>query len=408
MKKLFAGARAQEDMSTSRILAALFFVNFVSISGLGMLLPIFAQLGEQIGASGTQITWAIASFALGQLLSGVVFGRLSDKYGRKPLMLLGTLASGFLYIGHLYATSPEILVLARFSAGLASGCFALSFAVGADISTPTTRARVLGVVGAGFSLGFVFGPAIGGVAAGLVAEESAFSFICLLSAAMSFAAALAVHLLLPETRKVTVHEEGTQRPRVRDLLRHRDFLTVLTICLAATVGMSMLLGVFVLFANDILLLEPLGIGLMYTVMAVFGVVTQMGLVGPIATSLGERWMLVAGLAIVFVGMIAVGATTSVTVSLVSLCAVAVGYSLVNTATTTLASLLAAETMQGAALGVVQAVTSLGRFLGPAIAGPIYDGQGPSAPFYSGAVVLLVFGVVAALWRPSAGREPRVD
>jgi DHA1 family tetracycline resistance protein-like MFS transporter len=407
MKKLFAGARAQEDMSTSRIVAALFFVNFVSISGLGMLLPIFAQLGEQIGASGTQITWAIASFALGQLLSGAVFGRLSDKYGRKPLMLLGMFASGFLYIGHLFATSPEILILARFGAGLASGCFALSFAAGADISTPATRARVLGIVGAGFSSGFIFGPAIGGFAAGLVAEESAFSFICLLSAAMSFAAVLAIHLLLPETRKITVHEEGTPRPRVRDLLQHRDFLTVLAICLAATTGMSILFGAFVLFANDVLLLGPLGIGLMYTVMGVFGVVTQMGLVGPIAASLGERWMLVVGMVIVFVGMVAVGATASVAYALLGLCVVAVGYSLVNTAATTLASFIAAESMQGAALGLVQAVTSLGRFLGPAVAGPIYDGQGPSAPFYWGAVVLLVFGVVTALWRPSAGHEPRV-
>jgi DHA1 family tetracycline resistance protein-like MFS transporter len=405
MKTLQATVQAPGEMSSARVLVVLFVVNFVSISGFGMLLPVFAQFGKQIGASGTEIAWAIASFSLGQLLSGALFGRLSDKFGRKPLMVAGMVATSVFYIGHVFATAPALLILVRFCAGMASGSFALSFAVGTDISTPATRARMLGIIGAGFSTGFIFGPAIGGVVAGLVSEESAFGLICVFGAGMSLIAAVATLFMLPETRKQTVHEEGAHRHRMRDLVRQRDFFTVLIICLASTVGMSMLYGVLFLFANDILSLGPLGIGLMYTSMGVCGVAAQAGLVGPVADSIGEHRMLVISMVVVCAGMIAVGSSSAIGLALAGMCAVAIGYSLVTTATTTLASFIAVESLQGAALGVVQAATSLGRFLGPAVAGPLYDMQGPSAPFYWSAALLFLLSIGAALWHPSVGRHP---
>ena len=408
MKRLLARGRTRDDMSTAQILVALFLVNFVSIAGFGMLLPVFAVYGEQIGASGTEIAWAIASFSLGQLVSGIVFGRLSDQHGRKPLMVIGTVGSSLLYIVHLFADTPELLILVRFAAGITSGSFALSFAVGSDISTPATRARVLGVVGAGFSFGFIFGPAIGGFAAGLVSQELAFKVVCLVSAGLSCAAALAVLTLLPETRRVHLHREGTVRPRIRDLLRQLDFFTVLAVCLAATIGMSMLHGVFVLFANDVLYLGPMGIGLMYTTMGVFGVLTQAGAVGPVAAAIGEHRMMVVAMLIVSTGMVALGFTATVEVALLAMIAVAIGYSLVNTASSALASMIAPEALQGAALGLVQSVISLGRFIGPMIAGPLYDFQGPAAPFFWGAGLIIVFAAGAALWQPAATHRGHPD
>lgn len=405
MKKLLARGRARGDMSDRQILFTLVFVNFVSISGFGMLLPVFAVYGEQIGASSMQIVWAIASFSLGQLLSGAIFGRLADRYGRRPLMIIGMLGSAVFYIGHAFAATPLLLMAMRFGAGIFSGSFAVSFAVGSDISTPATRSRVLGIVGAGFSFGFIFGPAIGGFAAGLVSETSAFVFISLFGAVLCFSAAAVTFFLLPETRRVRQTGSGMDTHRTRDLFRQKDFQVLLLVCLTGTVGMSMLHGVFVLFADHVLLLAPLGIGLMYTVMAFTGAVTQATAVGPVAERVGEHRMLIGAALIVCLGMLAVGSAGDVALALLGMAAVAVGYSLLNTATTSLASLVAVESLQGTALGLVQAVTSLGRFLGPAIAGPIYDIQGPPAPFYWAAVLMLLLGTVTTTWNPAVGRRP---
>ena len=106
------------------------------------------------------------------------------------------------------------------------------------------------------------------------------------------------------------------------------------------------------------------------------------------------------------GMATIGSSTGIALALVGTTAVAIGFSLLTTATTALASLIAAESMQGTALGVLQTMTSLGRFVGPAVAGPIYDLQGPPAPFYWGAALMLLLSAGAVAWRPSVGHGAR--
>jgi MFS family permease len=119
-------------------------------------------------------------------------------------------------------------------------------------------------------------------------------------------------------------------------------------------------------------------------------------------------MMVVAMLIVSTGMVALGFTATVEVALLAMIAVAIGYSLVNTASSALASMIAPEALQGAALGLVQSVISLGRFIGPMIAGPLYDFQGPAAPFFWGAGLIIVFAAGAALWQPAATHRGHPD
>jgi len=388
--------------SHKRALVAIVLVNFVSIAGFGFLFPVFAFYGDQIGATGSQIAWAIAAFSLGQLISGPIWGRLSDSLGRRPVLISSLLIGAAVYALHAFAETPAALIAVRFAGGLASGSFAVAFAVASDISTPATRTRTMGLVSAGFSIGFVFGPAIGGFTAGPEPGPEAFGRVCFVGAALMFLAAVVTFALLPETRR-KADETGAPlgKTSLAGLVRTPAFLAPMIIGLVAMSAMAMMESVFTLFADAVLGLSPLGIGLMFSAMGVTGAVMQAGAAGYVAQRFGERRMLIGSLAALLSGMILMGSAQTIPVALLAAVTTAIGFSLLNPAIAGLASFAAPAGAQGAALGLVQGSASLGRVLGPAGAGPIYDVQGPSAAFFWGAAILAATMAGVVLWRPDA-------
>ncbi|MEL7028702.1 MAG: MFS transporter, partial [Pseudomonadota bacterium] len=325
--------------------------------------------------------------------------------GRRPILIASLLAGTVIYAAHAYATTPLLLIAARFAAGLASGSFAVAFAVASDVSTPAARTKTMGIVSAGFSLGFIFGPAIGGLTAGADPGPDAFARVCYVGAALTFIAAVATYFLLPETRRAA-DPSAAPAPDAMSLLRRPDFLAPTLIGFVAIAAMSMMESVFVLFADAVLELGPLGIGLVFSVMGATGAVLQAGMAGRIAGRYGERVMLILSLVALSAGLVLLGGSTAVIPAVFACIVISVGFSLHNPAVAGLASFAAPAAAQGVALGLVQAASSLGRVVGPAAAGPIYDGQGPTAPFYWAAVILVATIAAVIAWRPKEPSRPQ--
>lgn len=388
-----------------KTVAAIVLVNFVTISGFGLMFPVYATFGNQIGASATELAWAIAAFSFGQLLAAPVTGRLSDRFGRKLVLTVSLLLGSVAYWLHGYVSSPEMLLVARFGSGLASGGFAVAFAVASDISTRESRARVMGIVAAGFSAGLIFGPAIGGLVAGMVDESRAFATVCHLSAALNLLAALCTATLLPETRRATTTTSPQTDASARSaLLRNPAFYVPTLIGFAAMASIAMMEGTFVVYAQRILALTPFQIGLMFAVMGTCSVTVQALAAGWLARRLGEYRMLLLAMLVQAAGLLCLGSFAQLPMVVLGTVAISMGYALINPAASALASFAADENTQGAAQGIVQGAAAMGRVVGPASAGPVYDGFGPTAPFVVGGFQLIVIVALASLWRPREHRE----
>ncbi|HZU64916.1 MAG TPA: MFS transporter [Novosphingobium sp.] len=387
--------------ASNRALITITLVNFVSLAGFGLMFPVFATYGRQIGASGMEIAGTVAVFSFGQFLSSPAWGWLSDRHGRRPVLIWGLVGGAAIYVLHVWAVTPLLLVLVRFISGMASGCFSVGFAVASDISTPATRTRVMGVVGAGFSLGFIFGPAIGGVTASISGQEHAFALVSVVGAVMGLLAGLTCWAFLPETT-TRAEMESTSAPGTLALLRRPGFAAPVALALLSAAGFAKMEAVLGLFADDVLGLRPLGIGVMFGFMGLVTTATQLLLTGRVARIMGERRMLLASLAVIGVGMIVLGCAKGLVVAGLGLVFTSAGFALLNPALSGLTSLASPHDAQGAGLGLMQAASALGRVAGPAAAGVLYDAQGPAAPmFWAGAIFLAALAVAPFLPMPGA-------
>lgn len=388
-----------------RTIAAIVLVNFVTVSGFGFMFPVFATFGNQIGASATELAWAIAAFSTGQLIAAPITGKLSDRFGRKPVLCTSLLLGSLAYWLHAGVTSPEVLMLARFGSGLASGGFAVAFAVASDISERENRARVMGIVAAGFSAGIIFGPAIGGLVGGMVDESDAFATVCRVSSLLNLLAFACTLWLLPETRKAGAPPPRAIRREARQaLFRNLAFIVPTLIGFAAMASVAMMEGTFVVYAERILSYTPFQIGLIFALMGTVSVLVQATMAGWLVRRLGEYGTLLAAMSVQGAGLLCLGVSSEVPMVILGTLAISVGYALVNPTVSALASFAADEETQGMTQGLVQGANALGRVIGPASAGPIYDGFGPTAPFLFGGVQLLIVIAFAAFWRPPAPKE----
>lgn len=386
----------------NRTIFAIVMVNFVSVSGFGLMFPVFATFGNQIGASATDLAWAIAGFSTGQLIAAPITGRLSDHFGRKPVLIICLLLGSIAYWMNGYADSPAVLIAARFGAGLVSGGFTVAFAIAADISTRDTRAKIMGIVGAGFSAGIIFGPAIGGFFGSLVPEEQAFVTVCRASAVLYLIAAAVTALLLPETRrqqpKRAMAPTGDNR---NALITNPAFFVPVLIGFAAMSSVAMMEGTFAVYAQRILALSPAEIGMVFAAMGTCSVLVQVTLTGHLAKRFGEYGMLILAMIVQASGLICLGLSSELPLVVAGILAIAAGYAILTPAVTTLASFAADDESQGMAQGLVQGASAMGRIIGPVAAGPIYDGFSPTAPFMTGGILLLIPIVLTILWRPPA-------
>jgi DHA1 family tetracycline resistance protein-like MFS transporter len=394
----------------------LWLIVLIDLIGFGLTTPSFPLVMERSGASAFWLTFAGPGiYSLFQLVFTPLWGRLSDAYGRRPILMLSMAGAVVSYLALATAQSYEMLIAARAFGGIMSGNIGAAYAYVSDVSEPKERAKYLGILGSAFGLGFMLGPLIGGFLGTVEGGAVSLKWPALVAAVLAAVAFLGTLLLLkeslaPENRKPLGANAGASRGQSPlGLLRSRPALlsVVLTAVVVGVAG-AILQSIYPVWAQATHGHDTKWVGIAFAVMALLAVFSQAGLVGILAKRFGERG--VAGMGIVgFATGLAVMAFIHTPWALwPGLVVAGLGLGLSTPSLSALASFQAEAHERGSIMGAFQSGTSLGRVIGPAVSGPIYAAVSHSAPFVlATALAVVAFLVVLRVPEPTQGaRVPR--
>ncbi len=370
----------------------LFLVTFVNLLGFGLLTPLLPFYVERVGGGPELITIIIALYSLMQFLIGPTIGRLSDKYGRKPLLFWTTAGAVLSHVLLGMADSLWLVIIARLIGGIAAANTGVAFAYVADVSTGSERAKSMGILGSAFSFGFMFGPAMGGILAGPDVETANFMLPAFSAAAMASIAAISVLVFLPESLKPEERSSATgadQIPMMSQLRTTFSQATMVILSLMAFlvyVSWSTLLSIFALWVNRVLELGPREIGLIFLYSGFVGAICQLVIIGPLTKRIGENAVVMMSIAGMGVGLAVLAMTTSVTMTLLAMTLVSGAHSFFSPVSTAMVSHHAKPSERGVVLGVFQGIGSLGRVAGPTFAGIAFVQLGYASPYWISALI----------------------
>jgi multidrug resistance protein len=376
-------------------LVIIFLTVFIDLLGFGIIIPLLPFYAESFGANAFVIGLLGTSFSLMQFLFSPVWGRLSDRMGRRPIILIGLAGSCASYLVLAVADTLALVFVARIVGGIAGANIPTAQAYIADVTTVENRARGMGLVGAAFGLGFIFGPALGGVLSHLGP-----------SAPMWFASALcggnlaAAYFLLPESR--TLNPARVTIGRMEALRRAlKDRRLVL---LAAFSGFE---TTFALFSERRFGFTISTIGYLFAFIGCTLALVQGVLVGRAVKRVGEARLIPVAIAVIGIGIGMVPFAWSVPTLLVAIGTLAVGMGFNGPALSSMVSRLTHADDQGGMLGLASSLASLGRVVGPAWGGFLFDNMGMTSPYLSGAAIMFVAVAVAvASLRSTSPQESR--
>lgn len=391
-----------------RIMGVVFLTLFLDLLGFGVILPIQPFYAESFGASATEVTLIGAVYSLMQFVFAPLWGRLSDRIGRRPVVLISIAFAccGWLILG--FATSLWMLLLSRAVAGFGNANLGTVQAIVADITRPEERAKGMGLVGAAFGMGFLFGPVVGGYFGAKFGPEVP-AFIAAALAGLNWLLAL---VLLKETRRPGVEVVGGHVPRrslfpfeaMREAARIDGVLPLLIMGFVFTFGFSLMESALALFVErqfvgfELVGTEEglkratrLATAVFFTV-GVTAVLVQGGMIRPLQKRFGEKKLLLAGSLFIMVGFIGIAALPFSTLPFAAMfpvtVVIAAGSGLFSPSSSSLLSRSVDEHRQGSVLGVGQATSALGRIFGPSLSGLLLD-QHRSLPFAAGALLLAI-------------------
>ncbi|KKS95418.1 MAG: major facilitator superfamily transporter, MFS transporter, DHA1 family, tetracycline resistance protein [Candidatus Gottesmanbacteria bacterium GW2011_GWA2_43_14] len=364
----------------------IFLIVFVNFLGYGIVFPLLPLMTIKYGGSPLLSGVMIGAFSLAQVFSMPVMGRLSDRYGRKPLLLIslwGTVVS-FLIMGLTH--SLFFLLLARILDGASGGNLSIAQAYIADISEKKDRAAGMGTIAAGISLGFIFGPLWGG-------------FLSKISYAFPFFAASIITLISILLTKVFL-KESVSKKEIKYEKRHFRFLQFLPRLLKSGFMLLFILNLLIfwaqsglytimtLFANDILRLSVLQVGGLFALSGIVSAGIQAFGVKPAVKFFGEKRLFRLSVVTASFGMIILAVTRNSLLFVIGTTVFALGNSYLLPLTQAFVSEKSAEHEQGGNMGLLQSFGSVGRIFGPIAAGYAYQTMGPWSPALMGALIFL--------------------
>ena len=373
-------------------MAVLFLIVFIDLVGFGVIIPLLPFYGVHFGASPAEVTWMMACYSLAQLVFSPLLGRLSDKVGRRPVLLVSLAASVASYLWLGLADALWMLFAARLLSGAGAGNIAAAQAYITDITTPEKRAKGMGMIGAAFGLGFTIGPALGGLVAGSDPSAAALSRPAFVAAGLSALAFVLAFALLRESLPQQAREAPPRPSRwrlARDVMGRptlRQLILLLFVTITAFAGME---TTFALWANSAYGWGPQQVGYNFLYVGLVLVFVQGGALGPLSRRFGEARLVIAGAAMIALGLLFLPFALALWKLLAVNTLLAFGMGMLNPSVTSLISKEAGVDERGGILGVSQSASSLSRIVGPAAAGPLFELQGRDAPYVAGAVVMLL-------------------
>jgi DHA1 family tetracycline resistance protein-like MFS transporter len=338
----------------------------------------------------------MGAYSFGQLISSPLWGRLSDRVGRKPVLIAGLVGGVISYLWIAQAGTVYELGAARLFGGLMAGNVGAAFAAAADLADDKTRARNMGLLGAAVGLGFIAGPALGAFLIGEQESRASFAFACYVSAALAGLAALAALALFRESLpREARRKQGEARVSRFALLLSRAALTRFIIVMFLMIAaQAMMETVFGLWADVQLSWGAREVGWTLAGLGFGAVLLQGGGAGAAARMLGERTTLLIGLALFAAGFGGLAVAQAAPALIAALTALVIGIGLATPALNALIAEQAAEKERGAVMGLSQSASALGRVAGPLASGPLFDAFNASAPFLAASLLILAALFVA--------------
>ncbi len=386
-------------------LGIVFLIVFIDLVGFGIVIPFLPLYAETYRPSPAVFGLLMASFSIMQFVAAPILGRLSDRYGWRPIFLVSLAGSVVGYLLFAFAGSLTVLFLSRIVDGISGGNIATAQAVIADITDEKNRTRGMGIIGAAFGLGFICGPGIGGLLAGVATWLPGVA-----AAVTSGTALILVALVLAETAPEERRERRSfplTARALRGALAHPLVGAALAMVFLIIFAFSNFETTFAQFGQARFGFTTASIGWLFVYAGVLGAIIQGGLAGALARRFGEGRLVAVGTLLACFALAVLPQLDRMGWLLGALAVLALGQGMASPSLSALASKLVAGEEVGGVMGIYQSLSSLGRIVGPFWAELAYGSWGASWPFRSGAVAMLAastvgWGVVAAMRR--RGRE----
>ncbi len=389
-------------MTANRPIRRLFPILLLNLTGFAIAIPVLPALAYAVGGSALDVGLLYAVQSLGQFLMAPIWGKFSDRIGRKPILLGTFAAAACMELVTAFIGSLGLLYVARFLVGLCAGNVATASALIADSTEGADRSKGMAIIGISFGIGFTLGPAIG-AGVGLLAEPGVAGIT---GAGLPFAVAagmnvftvvLGYFLLIEPTRSVEARAKNRRRIPTRTIwrqLKNKPIFLLCSLFFLYTVSLTVLEGTFFIYMEAIYGYDIVEVGLIFAAMGLVMVLFH-GAVGPMSRLLGDRRMTFLGILLLGIGLTIAPIYPPLWFLFTFLGIATFGRALVHPgvlAMMSAQSTAAGET--GQLMGILQSAASLGRIIGPAVGGILFAFVGPSTPFYFAGGLLLV---TAAIW-----------
>lgn len=376
------------------------FVNFLGGTIVLPTLPLYAQ--RHFGASPEIISFLLASYFIAQFLAAPVLGRLSDRYGRLPVLILSQIGTVLSFIILGTAQTLPVLFAGRILDGITGGNIIVAQAYVTDITPRETRAQGLGIIFAGFGLGYMVGPGIGGLIGALLNDQAPFYIAAVVSLVTVLLTWFALDESLPAEERLRRAQQEQVRMDLHAVTGNRPLMLILLIAFCAQFSIAVMNSTLALFGETVVFNgysardTNLGVGLLMTGIGVGQFLTQVALIRPLVAQYGERRLVVGGAVLRGIGMLSLTVFTSPwLVGSISLVLVAVASGIMMPPLQALTTTTVSEKLSGAVLGVYQSSASLGIIIGTALGGALFSAS-PTLPFAVGGMVLVLTALPALL------------
>ncbi len=391
-------------MKNRSSLVLIFLTVFIDLLGFGILIPILPSFSvKELGIDEAAIGIAIAIYSFVQFLFNPVLGKISDRYGRKPVIVVCLFLNAIGYVIFSFTHSYILLLVSRVIGGIGGSSIGVAQAYIADVTTRENRSKGMGLIGAAFGLGFVFGPLIGGLL-----SPFGYAVTGYVAAGFSFLAFLSTIFFLPESLKKTGIDESISSIQKRKLfdfaamkkiLQKPDLAILVLLFFILTFSFANIYGTFALLGLKVYGFTDMQNGYMYGIVGLSSAIIQGGLIGRINKLMSKKMVLIIGSVLMMISLAMIPyAGTFLGLAIVSI-VLSYGTGTFQPTILSLISEVTSETEQGITLGINQSLSSFARVLGPLWGGFAFEYLGYPFPFLTGAAFTFIIFLITVFYLP---------
>lgn len=377
-------------------LLIIFLVVFIDLVGFGIVIPILPYYAQEFGASAWSLGWLMTTYSLMQFLFAPIWGRVSDYVGRRPVLLVSLIGTSISLSILGAAGSLEWLFIGRLLAGISGANISTAYAYVSDVTREEDRAKGMGLIGAGFGLGFIFGPAIGGVLSRYGYRTPMFAGALLALLNLCFAFFKLEEPRLPREIRESHRTKRFDLETIRAAFEDPRSRIGIGLFFLTTFAVTQMEVVFALYLGKRFNFGAEKAGVLLAVVGLIMATIQGGLIGRLAKRFGERNLITTGAALCALGLVGFASADMIPLLVAALVVLALGHGVLHPSLSSLASLGASAQRRGATMGVFHSAGSLARVLGPPCAGWLFDQVSWRSPFFSGAIVVGAVSVISLI------------